>query len=214
MCVCRVLFSCGKIPEISVDTSLDESRRQTSSVFPPRIVISLPSVVSRSMVDPRYEHWTAEHAKAAAKNKFGSYETLLSLVKNWREVRLSVVEHSATILTQINEFGKQGFYSRTVRFGGPMPAGDMLFVSMSEQRLRRIMSNIIIALQSVRGEGRSKRLGIKDSESSTGGEDSALNVAHQLSELADLLEDDEFLKSHVFTQDKFELTLGLKWTGS
>jgi len=164
-------------------------------------------------VEPRYEHWNTELTVKAASTKWIAYDTLTALLSNWREVRLSVLEHSSTVLSQISTLGSTNFYGRNKRFGGSMPGGDNLYVRLSGPRIKKILSNTTVALQSVTGEGRTRRLGKEQITPPAAGEDNALNVAHQLAELDELLTDENFLKEEVFTQDKFELVHGLNWTG-
>nr|QYW08459.1 MAG: putative coat protein [Inner Mongolia sediment virgavirus 1] len=161
---------------------------------------------------PRYAGWNSEFTIKAKSRKYVSYDTLIALLGNWREVRLGVLEHVNTILGQASKLGETNFYSRTKRFGSEVEHGDKLFVSLNEARIKKIINNIIIALQAIKGEGRAMRLAGKEAQPTTSGvEDSALNVAHQLAELDELLVEDTFLEESCYTQRKFELSTGLRW---
>nr|AJF45325.1 coat protein [Potato mop-top virus]ALM54941.1 CP [Potato mop-top virus]ALM54965.1 CP [Potato mop-top virus]ALM54973.1 CP [Potato mop-top virus]ARS22105.1 coat protein [Potato mop-top virus] len=168
----------------------------------------------RAAVENRYDSWDHEQAMKAAVRKFISYDQFSAQLRNWREARLNIIEHATSVLSQVSNLGRTHFYSRTERFGGSSLVGDKLYVCLNETRMKTALNNIIVALQTVNGEGRARRLGPREASANTGGEDSALNVAHQLAEVDDLLTDESFLREAVFTQDKYELVNGLRWAGA
>lgn len=198
-------------PFSSLRTSIEERAIGgiTRSDQAPRRV-AIPITSSIKMVDPRYEGWNQREAIRAKKRRFVSYDTFMDLIVNWREVRVGIIEHSATILSQVSRLGEANFYGRNKRFGRVDTNGDVFYVDLSEARIRKILDNIIIALQTTSGEGRAKRLG-KEASTTAGAEDSALNVAHQLAELAELMTSDQFIEDACFTREKFEHEVGLRW---
>lgn len=175
------------------------------------VVKRLPKMSAGGSITHRYEGWTHDHTMRATTRRFVPYNTLSALLAQWREVRLSIIEHSATVLSQISTLGEREFYGRNKRFGGVRALGDIIYIDLSNARIQMIRNNIITALQTVSGEGRQKRLGNGNNQN-TGSDDSALNVAHQLSELDELLVEPTFLSEACYTQEKFELVNGLTWT--
>nr|QYW08467.1 MAG: putative coat protein [Jiangsu sediment virgavirus] len=167
-----------------------------------------------SVGTPHYDGWDSRHAIMAPTTKFVSYDSLVALLANWREVQLGVLSHSATVLSQVSTLGAANFFGKRKRFAGSSPQGDNIYISLKDARMKRILNNIITALQTVPGEGRAKRLGPHERNLPSGSDDSALNVAHQLTELDELLTDETFLVEACFTQEKFEHSEGLRWTGS
>nr|QIA61105.1 coat protein [Potato mop-top virus] len=168
----------------------------------------------KTCVENRYDSGDHDQAMKAAVRKFISYDQFSAQLRNWRESRLNIIEHATIVLSLVSNFCRTHFYSRTERFGGSSLVGDKLYICLSETIMKTGLNNIIVALQTVNGEGRARRLGPREASANTGGEDSALNVAHQLAEVDDLLTDESFLREAVFTQDKYELVNGLRWAGA
>lgn len=150
-------------------------------------------------------------------NPFISYDALASNLDQWRGARMNLMEHVGAVLTQISTLGERNFFGKKKRFGGSVPTGDMIYVDLANESIKRIINNIIVSLQSVQGEGKQKRAMQREKIENNQGivveNDSALNVAHQLNAMSILILESTFLSEACFTQEKFEKTYGIVWSG-
>lgn len=171
-----------------------------------------PSDLPPNMTDRAYYiGWDITHEIESDKDSFISYKILKATVVNWKETRVNLIEHNARILAELAKLGTTSFYGEHKRFAGKADAGFSLYVNLSYPALQTIMASLIVSLQTVKGEGREKRLG-KDNTVVSGQDESSLSIAKQLSEFDSLLGDPAFIESAVFTQRTFETKKSLTWS--
>lgn len=129
---------------------------------------------------------------------------------------MGILEHVGSMLHQASHLGETNFFGRNKRFGAVVDTGDNLYIDLANEQISSILNALIVSLQSVQGEGKTKRSLVKEpaKESGQNEGDASLSVSHQLGRLQALLIDNTFLNEAVFDQSKFELTYDIKWSGA
>jgi len=179
-------------------------------------------VTTGVMVVAGYSGWSALLTRVAASHGFVRYSEFVDVLEEWNGTRVDITEHVNRMLHQASTLGKKPFFARDVRFGTISSSGDVLYVDLDYERLRELMTGLIITLQAVRGEGKLQRRGLltkadlpsNPSTSEQAQNDSAFNIANKLAEINRMLSSDDFLTHATFTQEEFEAKYNLTWTNA